>query len=293
MLTNTLLDNQTITNNQIIISTTSSIQNNNPSFPQSDIKSNYYSLVNKSEKAKKVSNRKNPENDYSSLIQKYQNEETEYINFKSTDNYISSINSFQNNNQPDFNLEYKQENIKPLKQCVLAYNNSRKKIKLENRINTIEKEIKELNGKMDYFIQNYSVFTSYQKSIKNNPIYINRKKYCKSFNKKNYKSKIKNNEIKKKKMDMTLKMFDNKINNFILDFNKIDQRALSNAISPSMKCITSSIKNNQKVFLENKIIDKGYEINNLVNKIQKRLNSQAKNEYYKYYITKKDLLNKF
>jgi hypothetical protein len=94
-------------------------------------------------------------------------------------------------------------------------------------------------------------------------------------------------------MDMTLKMFDNKINNFILDFNKIDQRALSNAISPSMKCITSSIKNNQKIFIENKIIDKGYEINSLVNKIQKRLNSQAKNEYYKYYIKKKDLLNKF
>ena len=180
-----------------------------------------------------------------------------------------------------------------MKQCVFAYNNSTKKIKLENRINTIEKEIKELNGKMDYFIQNYSVFTSYQNSIKNNPIYIYRKKYCKSFNKKNYKSKIKNNEIKKKKMDMTLKMFDNKINNFILDFNKIDQRALSNAISPSMKCITSSIKNNQKIFFENKIIDKGYEINSLVNKIQKRLNSQAKNEYNKYYITKKDLLNKF
>ena len=287
MLSNTLQDNQA-TNNQIIISTTSSIQNYNPSYPQSDKKSNYYSLINK-----KNSNRKNNENDYSSLIKKYQNEETEYINFKSTDNYISSINSFQNNNQPDYNLEYKQDNNQPSKQYVLAYNNTTKKIKLENRINTIEREIKELNGKMDYFIQNYSVFTSYQKSIKNNPIYINRKKYCKSFNKKNYKSKIKNNEIKKKKMDMTLKMFDNKINNFILDFNKIDQRALSNAISPSMKCITSSIKNNQKIFIENKIIDKGYEINSLVNKIQKRLNSQAKNEYNKYYITKKDLLNKF
>ena len=287
MLSNTLQDNQA-TNNQIIISTTSSIQNYNPSYPQSDKKSNYYSLINK-----KNSNRKNNENDYSSLIKKYQNEETEYINFKSTDNYISSINSFQNNNQPDYNLEYKQDNNQPSKQYVLAYNNTTKKIKLENRINTIEREIKELNGKMDYFIQNYSVFTSYQNSIKNNPSNINRKKLCKSFNKKNFKKKIKNNEIKKKKMDMTLKMFDNKINNFILDFNKIDQRALSNAISPSMKCITSSIKNNQKIFFENKIIDKGYEINSLVNKIQKRLNSQAKNEYYKYYIKKKDLLNKF
>ena len=287
MLSNTLQDNQA-TNNQIIISTTSSIQNYNPSYPQSDKKSNYYSLINK-----KNSNRKNNENDYSSLIKKYQNEETEYINFKSTDNYISSINSFQNNNQPDYNLEYKQDNNQPSKQYVLAYNNTTKKIKLENRINTIEREIKELNGKMDYFIQNYSVFTSYQNSIKNNLSNINRKKLCKSFNKKNFKKKIKNNEIKKKKMDMTLKMFDNKINNFILDFNKIDQRALSNAISPSMKCITSSIKNNQKIFIENKIIDKGYEINSLVNKIQKRLNSQAKNEYYKYYIKKKDLLNKF
>ena len=193
MLSNTLQDNQA-TNNQIIISTTSSIQNYNPSYPQSDKKSNYYSLINK-----KNSNRKNNENDYSSLIKKYQNEETEYINFKSTDNYISSINSFQNNNQPDYNLEYKQDNNQPSKQYVLAYNNTTKKIKLENRINTIEREIKELNGKMDYFIQNYSVFTSYQNSIKNNPSNINRKKLCKSFNKKNFKKKIKNNEIKKKK----------------------------------------------------------------------------------------------
>ena len=84
-------------------------------------------------------------------------------------------------------------------------------------------------------------------------------------------------------MDMTLKMFDYKIRNFTLEFNKVDQKALSNAISPSMKCITVSIKNNQKIFLENKIIDKGIEINNLVNKIQKKLNLEIKNEYNKFY----------
>ena len=42
MFTKTNFDNQS-TNNQIIISTTSSIQN--PSFPQSDLKTNYYKQI--------------------------------------------------------------------------------------------------------------------------------------------------------------------------------------------------------------------------------------------------------
>jgi hypothetical protein len=107
--------------------------------------------------------------------------------------------------------------------------------------------------------------------------------FNKRISKSYYKKKIKNRDIQQKKMDMTLKMFDYKIRNFTLEFNKVDQKALSNAISPSMKCITVSIKNNQKIFLENKIIDKGIEINNLVNKIQKKLNLEIKNEYNKFY----------
>ena len=276
MFTKTNFDNQS-TNNQIIISTTSSIQN--PSFPQSDLKTNYYKQIYN------IDNKKNQqEEDYSSLIRKYQNEETEYINCKSTENYLSSINSYQNLNNIqsiDYNREFNQNiNNYP----VSNYEINSSKI-IENRINIIEKEIKELNGKMDYFIHQNSI-------NKNKPVNIYHKRQSKSFYKK-ARRKIKNKDIKQKKMDMTLKMIDNKIKNFNLEFNKVDQKALSKAISPSMKSISYSIKKNNKSFYDNKIIDKGFEISNLVSQIQKRLDKKVKNEYYKYYINKKDLLNKF
>ena len=293
MLNNTQTDNQ-MDNNQIIINTTSTLQSPKyQSYPQSDIKSQYYKQINKIKKNKLLKKyNKNQESDYSSLIKKYQNEETEIINFKSTENYISSINSFQNNNnnQNYYNIENNNENNdnnnnQIPKSCLSSIDiNYPNRFKLEKRINTIQKEIKELNGKMDFFIQNYTHFPSYH-NIKNycpvNNIF--NKRISKSYYKKKIQKKIKNRDIQQKKMDMTLKMFDYKIRNFTLEFNKVDQKALSNAISPSMKCITVSIKNNQKIFLENKIIDKGIEINNLVNKIQKKLNLEIKNEYNKFY----------
>ncbi len=293
MMNNTQTDNQ-MDNNQIIINTTSMLQSPKyQSYPQSDMKSKYYKQINKIKKNKLLKKyNKNQESDYSSLIKKYQNEETEIINFKSTENYISSINSFQNNNnnQNYYNIEnnnennYNNNNQIP-KSCLSSIDiNYPNRFKLEKRINTIQKEIKELNGKMDFFIQNYTHFPSYH-NIKNycpvNNIF--NKRISKSYYKKKIQKKIKNRDIQQKKMDMTLKMFDYKIRNFNLEFNKVDQKALSNAISPSMKCITVSIKNNQKIFLENKIIDKGIEINNLVNKIQKKLNLEVKNEYNKFY----------
>jgi hypothetical protein len=302
-MNNTLTDNQ-MDNNQIIINTTSMLQSPKyQSYPQSDMKSKYYKQINKIKKNKLLKKyNKNQESDYSSLIKKYQNEETEIINFKSTENYISSINSFQNNNnnQNYYNIEnnnennYNNNNQIP-KSCLSSIDiNYPNRFKLEKRINTIQKEIKELNGKMDFFIQNYTHFPSYH-NIKNycpvNNIF--NKRISKSYYKKKIQKKIKNRDIQQKKMDMTLKMFDYKIRNFNLEFNKVDQKALSKAISPSMKSISYSIKKNNKSFYENKIIDKGFEISNLVSQIQKRLDTKVKNEYYKYYINKKDLLNKF
>ena len=188
---------------------------------------------------------------------------TDFKNYKNSTEYYSTSKKKQNIHTHEQFKNYSQNK-----------NNNSSFNKIEKRMTSIEKEIKELNNKMDFFFNNYN-------DNKENNINIKNKSLFKTvFNKKNSK------KLHEKKINITLNNLDKKIQNFKLNFNKIDKKSLGNILTPSLKYIKNTINVNKKNLIEDKIKEKAKKINKLVTQIQTNLSSYAENEYNRYYTTR-------